>query len=416
VAFTRNVEEIKGHLTSSVSLLEQERTEDAALHAGHASDYFGPVLTPLRDVDPQLSTQLRGRLSGLEAKVRSLDLEGYETYVNEEVFPLLDQAVTAVVPEDARESQTFDVEVINALAGRIADEYAAAVPSPGTIERTGEYWDARGFLTRIEKRYTSVESGIDGAGSDGLDQLRQQIEDVAAAGAVVGTTLSFRVRTAAAVPLPIAQIADRSEAVTYVRNVEELAGHLTASATLLQAGDGSAAKLHAGHATDYVLPLLPAVRRSNPELADQLLDQLLTVDDRVSDGPDSFRQYLETEVKPQLQQVPAAAVPEQFNEGASFSISVVLALADRIEEEYTAAVTEEEVIEKYGEYWDARGFLTRIEARYDVFKSAFDSETQADIESTLGALRTELETAAPPSDVAESLATLEELLSGTVDS
>lgn len=412
VAFARNVEEIKGHLTSSVTLLERDRSEDAALHAGHATDYFGPVLTPLRDVNPQLATQLRGRLSGIEAKVRSLDVDEYETYVNEELFALLDQAVNAVVPKDTRDSPTFDVEVINALAGRIAEEYTAAVPSAGTIELTGEYWDARGFLTRIEQRYTNVESEIDGAGSDALEQLRQQIEDIAAATAVLGTTLSVRVQTAAAAPLPTAQIEDRSEAVTYVRNVEELAGHLTASATLLQAGDASAAKLHAGHATDYVLPLLPAVRRSNPDLADQLLDQLLTVDDRVSDGPESFRQYLETEVKPQLQQVPAVAVPEQFNEGATFSVSVVLELLDRIEAEYTAAVTEDEVIERYGEYWDARGFFTRIETRYDGVKSAFDSETQTNIESTLETLRTELETAAPPSDITETLAALTELLSG----
>jgi hypothetical protein len=67
------------------------------------------------------------------------------------------------------------------------------------------------------------------------------------------------------------------------------------------------------------------------------------------------------------------------------------------------------------EYWDARGFFTRIEARVDVIKSAFDSETQENLESTLGTLRTELKTAAPPSDVAESLAALKELLSNAAD-
>lgn len=147
VSFVRNVEEVRGHLASSATLLEQARREDAALHAGHGPDYFAPVLTPVRDADPELATRLRGRLSSLEEAVRSMTPTEYRDHVEGDVLPLLDQAVEAVVPEDVRWSMAFDVRVMNALAGRIAEEYTAAVPEAGTIELAGEYWDGRGFLT-----------------------------------------------------------------------------------------------------------------------------------------------------------------------------------------------------------------------------------------------------------------------------
>ena len=75
VAFGRNVEEINGHISSSKTLLQRGRQEEAADHAGHATDYFGTVLTPLRDKNPQLATQLRGRLASLESKARSLGVD-----------------------------------------------------------------------------------------------------------------------------------------------------------------------------------------------------------------------------------------------------------------------------------------------------------------------------------------------------
>lgn len=411
VTFVRNVEEVRGHLTSSVSLLENERPEDAALHAGHASDYFGPVLPEVRDVDPELATELRGHLSGLEGQVRSSDADEYEAYVTDEVFPLLESAVEAVVPSDIRDSLGFDVRVMNALAGRIAGEYTAAVPSAGTIELAGEYWDARGFLTRIEARY----DGLDGfsAGGDALDSLRTEIVDVVAASTVRGTTLAFRVATAAAVPLPSAQVEDRETAVTYRRNFEELRGHLAASIALIESGHESAAGLHAGHGGDYITALLPAVMAADAETGSDLLDLLLGVDERIADGADAYTAHINDDVLPAVAEIPSVAVPSEYTDDTGVTAAVAVALAGRLEDEYTAAVTEAEVIELYGEYWDARGFLTRIEALVGEIAPELDGETAESLNGELDTLRSDLESAAPPAAVAGTVEEITELLSET---
>ncbi|MFB6157349.1 MAG: hypothetical protein ABEJ34_05865 [Haloferacaceae archaeon] len=410
VEYVRNVEEVRGHLASSAALLGRGRREDAALHAGHPTDYFAAVLPRLRNFDPGLATRLRARLKAPARRVESMAPDAYATYLDERVRPLLDRAVEAVVPAGIRRSDAFDVRVMNALAGRIADEYAAAVPEAGTIDLVGEYWDGRGFLVRIEDRYAGVESALGGAGSDALARLRTQVEDVAAADDVIGTTLSFRVATAAAGDPPSARVEGRDDAVAYVRNLEEVRGHLASSVNLAAAGDVSAAGLHAGHGSDYVTTLLPAVRRSDPRLADRLLTRLLGVDERAAE--DGYAAYVDERVMPLLDRVPAAAVPDEFVGETSFDAAVILALAGRIEDEYAAAVTEDEVIELYGEYWDARGFLSRVEERLGRIESDLDGETAAAVSDELDVLREELETAPPPSDVAGSVAALSETAEG----
>ncbi|MFB6280649.1 MAG: hypothetical protein ABEH40_01350 [Haloferacaceae archaeon] len=407
VAYVRNVEEVRGHLASSATLLERGRREDAAVHAKHPTDYFGAILPRLRDVDPDLATRLRARLRAPGQRIGTAEASAYRTYIDEQVLPALDRAVEAVVPEGTRTATGFGVRVMNALAGRIADEYAAAVPEAGSIELVGEYWDARGFLVRIEERYADVESALGGAGGDALGQLRTGVEDVAVASEVIGTTLAFRVATAAAADLPSARVEDRAEAVTYVRNLEEVRGHLASSMALIDAGDESAAAFHAGHAADYIATLLPPVRRADPELADRLLTRLLAVDERIGDG---YREHVTGRVMPMLDRVPSVAVPDEYVGRTSFDAAVILALARRIEDEYAAAVTEDEVIELYGEYWDARGFLARIEERFERIESDLDGETAESVSGELDVLRTELETAATPADVAGSVEALEAAL------
>jgi hypothetical protein len=160
---------------------------------------------------------------------------------------------------------------------------------------------------------------------------------------------------------------------------------------------------------------LPAVRRAEPALADRLLDRLLALDDRVADGADAYTSYLDEQVLPLLDRIPGVAVPGEFTDSTAFSAAVVLALAGRLEDEYTAAVTDEEVIELYGEYWDARGFLTRIEARFEAMREALDAETREEVAEELEILRTELETAATPDDVAGSVAALERMLAAAAE-
>ncbi len=405
VEYVRNAEEVRGHLVSARTLLERGRREDAALHAGHGGDYVAAVLPPVRDEDPELATRLRARLNELPERVASDDAEAFDAFVTDEVSPLLDDAVELVVDEETRAETAFDVRVMNALAGRIAEEYDAAVADDGTIREDGEYWDGRGFLVRIEERHDDV--AVD-AGGDSLDRLRSEMEAVDPPSAVVATTRRFRVRTAAA--LPSATVEDREDALTYVRSVEEVRGHLRSSVALADVGSRDAG-LHAGHGSDYLLTLLPPVRRADPDLAGRLSDRLLAVDDRVdSAAAAEYERYVAEDVLPLLEEAVSVAVPAEYADSTAFDAAVFLALADRVVEEYDAAVTDEEVIELYGEYWDARGFLARMEARFDGMASALDDETRSAVEEELGILRQELETARPPWDVENSVAALHRML------
>jgi hypothetical protein len=413
VEYARNAEEVKGHLTSSAALLARGRTEDAALHAGHATDYFAALLTPLRDANHDLATRLRGQLKEPGERVRSMGAESYRQYLTGEVFPMVDRAVETVVSADARSTTAFDVRVSNTLAGRIAGEYSAAVDASGTIQLEGEYWDARGFLNRIEARHGSVASSLGGAGGDALGTLRSRMEAVEPPSAVRESTLRFRVATAAAADLPAAHVEDRSDALSYVRNLEEVHGHLVASAALVEAGDESAAALHAGHGGDYVTTLVPAVVRADADLGDRFLNRLLAAERRLAESPGSYGQYVSNQVAPVLEEVSAAVVPDQFRDSTAFGAAVIVALAGRLGEEYDAAVTEDEVIELYGEYWDARGFLNRIEARFGAIRGDLEAEVRDEVAEELGIIRTELETAATPADVAGSVEALEGFLSET---
>jgi len=98
VEYVRNVEEVRGHFTSAMTLLEQDRREDARLHAGHGSDYFGAVPPPVRDDDPELATRLRARIKTVVERARSTSPGAFRQYVTGEVFPLLDQAVNTSSP------------------------------------------------------------------------------------------------------------------------------------------------------------------------------------------------------------------------------------------------------------------------------------------------------------------------------
>lgn len=410
VEYVRNVEEVWGHLTSSASLLEQGRREDAALHAGHPSDYFAAILPPLRDTNPELATRVRAMLKTPAQRVRSAAANDYRRYLNEEVFPMLDRAVETVVHSDLREPASFNVRIMNALAGRIAEEYSAAVPSAGTVELAGEYWDGRGFLVRIEAWHAQTESTLEGAGSETLSELRTEMEEISAAGDVRETTLRFRMETAAAADLPSATVEGRNDALTYVRNVEEVRGHLAASTSLAAVGDEDAA-LHSGHASDYVMTILPPVQAANAELATRLFDRMVGANERLASmSPGEYEEFVTGEVMPVLDRAVSTAVPDEYAGSTSFDAAVLLALADRLADEYEAAVTDDEVIELYGEYWDARGFLIRMERRFSGFESDLDGETRSEVSEELDILRQELETVRPPWDVVGSVEALHDML------
>lgn len=416
VEYVRNVEEVRGHLTSSMELKRRERGEDAELHAGHGSDYFAAVLPPVRDADPELASRLRGRLRAVQDHVRSDDPAAYESFVTDDVFPLLEDAVTAVVPAEERDSTAFRARVLNALVGRIADEYSAAITADGDVDLMGEYWDARGFLSRVETRHAATDSDLGSTAANALDTLRSGIEAVDPPADVIPTTVRYRVGTSAAAGLESASVDGIEDAVAYARAAGEVRGHAYASRKLSEYGDGDAASLHAGHGPDYAMALLPAVQAEAPDLAATLQERMFALSDRVgSASPGEYEQFVTEELFPPLAEAESLVLPDELAGTTSFDARVTIALLGRIEEEYAKAVTDEEVIELYGEYWDARGFYHRVTRRYDAMKSDLDRETREAVEPELELLGEELRTAVPPRDVANSIEPLTDDLGRAVD-
>jgi hypothetical protein len=416
VAYVRNVEEVRGHLNSSLALKERDRQDGAALHAGHGADYFVPVLTPVRDADPELASRLRAHLRAVQDRVESDDADAFGAFLDKEVFPLLDDAVETVVPDDVRDTTAFHAQVLNALAGRLTEEYTAAVTPAGEIELSGEYWDGRGFLGRMEERHDRVADDVGDTAESALSGLRSEYEDVAPPSTIRASTIRYRVGTAAAADLESAHVDGTEAAVAYVRNAEEARGHAYASEQLLRYEDSSGVALHAGHGADYAMTLLPPVQAEDPDLAATLQDALLGLSDRANSGtPAEYASFIEDELHPTLDDAIDLVLDDDMTDSTSFQARVSIALLGRIEDEYTAAVTDDEVIELYGEYWDARGFYNRVTQLYDGFRSDLDSETRELVDPELDRLGEELRTAVPPWDVANSIYPLTEDLERAVE-
>jgi hypothetical protein len=107
------------------------------------------------------------------------------------------------------------------------------------------------------------------------------------------------------------------------------------------------------------------------------------------------------------QQAADAALADRLLDGVAAAEETVASVDTGAYEQF---VTGEEVVELYGEYWDGRGFLTRMESRFADFGPALDSQTRSAVSEALGILRTEMETTQPPSDVAGTVEALHDML------
>ncbi|GGN09911.1 twin-arginine translocation signal domain-containing protein [Halarchaeum nitratireducens] len=420
VPYQRNVEEVKGHLEASAHLLsESDGAGDAAdgataaFHAKHAGDYYKDIIPRLRDADSQLALQLRATLADVLEHCRSMDSGAYDDYVHDDVFSLLDRASAAVISEDLRGTTSFTGRVMNALARRLNEEYSVGVATDGeTITNAGEYWDAWGFAVRIQTLYDGNESAFLNATSDAVSAIRGQVEDTVSNMAVRETTLQLRASAEGALGLPSASVEGREDALDYARNVEEVKGHLLAASELKQLGDSSGTAFHARHAPDYAMTVLPPLYASDPGLAGDVLTRMTSALERGhSLGADAFDDYATGETFDLLDDAMETAVSEEFRGTTPFTASIIVALAGRIEEEYSAAVPEGEAVDLYGEYWDARGFLRRVETHYAAIESDLDAETRDAAGTAVETLRTNVDTVSTADELSGTVSDLESALS-----
>jgi hypothetical protein len=205
------------------------------------------------------------------------------------------------------------------------------------------------------------------------------------------TTVRYRVGTSAAAGLASASLEGVEDAVAYARAADEVRGHAHASRTLSEYGDADAASLHVGHGPDYAMALLPAVQAEDSDLAATLQERMFASSDRVASmSAAEYARFVTEELFPPLAEAEALVLPDELAGTTSFDAQVTIALLGRIEEEYSRAVTDEEIIELYGEYWDARGFYHQVSRRYDAMSSELAAETRALVAPELERLGEEL--------------------------
>ena len=404
VDYVRNVEEVKGHLNASLRLSEMEDTDGASLHANHPpDDYLGVILPPVEEENTELAEEIEETLNRAPDMAEESPDE-YAEYIRNDVHPVLDEAVETVVPEQDRNSPAFAAKVNIALLNRIDDEYTAAVAENGTVVLDGEYWDGRGFLNRIKARHPTIATEFDGGtGSDfgtALEELTTKYENTVAPPELKPTTLRLRVLYNSGVGTDEAVIDDKVEAVRFMRNAEEVKGHLESSVRLKKQDDTDGASLHAGHPTDYLEALGPATYTADKETYESLREAAYGAGDRVSDSsPSEYESYVRDEVFPAVDASVDAAVPDEYHTTET-QAQVAAALAERLMEEYTAAVTEEGEVELEGEYWDGRGFLVRItETHESSLGEELSEDTTEDISGALDGLRSSYEETVPPSEL-----------------
>ena len=404
VEFVRNVEEVKGHLDASLTLAREGDREGASLHANHPpDDYIGVIVPEVEEEDTELASEIESTLN--EAPEMSEgDADEYADYIQNDVHPLLNQAVEAVVSEDRLDDPVFHAQVNMGLLNRIDDEYTAAVTEDGTVELEGEYWDGRGFLSRIEARHPEIATEFDeGVSSDfqaALDELRTKYEDTVPPSELKPTTLRLRVFYEAGVGTDNAVIDDEVEAVRFMRNAEEVKGHLESSIRLKRQADSGGASLHAGHPTDYLGTLGPATYTADTETWERLSEVSYATGDRVGeDSASEYESYVRDEVFPAIDATVEAAVPTEYRTTETRA-QVAAGLTDRLMEEYTAAVTEDGTVELEGEYWDGRGFLMRITEIHETeLSDEMSDEANEELSNALDDLRSSYEETVPPSDL-----------------
>ncbi|MGB9985905.1 PGF-CTERM sorting domain-containing protein [Salarchaeum japonicum] len=172
VTFVRTVEEMKGHLTVSVSYARANDTDLAAHHANHPhEEYWRAINATLSDVNATLASDLERTLLAAPDHARDDEASAYAAWVNDTLFALLDDAERAVAGERTTDA-AFNAKVSRDLLQRAVQEYGEGVTEDGTVTEQMEYDDALGFVARADALYRAhVRATLSEHASEELDEL-----------------------------------------------------------------------------------------------------------------------------------------------------------------------------------------------------------------------------------------------------
>ncbi|MFB6081404.1 MAG: hypothetical protein ABEJ67_01150 [Halanaeroarchaeum sp.] len=177
VQFARTMEEMRAHLSVSLQYARANETADAAEHAAHpVEEYWSVVSTDIRRANESLASDLHDTLLAAPDHARNDTAQEYATFLQTELYPLMERATTAVVGET---DATFSAKVTVGLLERATAEYHEGVAPNGSVVDQEEYADASAFATRAEAVYAdSVRGTLDEHARSELDELFERLQDL----------------------------------------------------------------------------------------------------------------------------------------------------------------------------------------------------------------------------------------------
>jgi PGF-CTERM protein len=195
---------------------------------------------------------------------------------------------------------------------------------------------------------------------------------------------------------------DAAEAVSYVRTVDEIRGHLEMSVDHLQAGERDAAVGHTEEVmTEQWTVIETKLAAANETLAADLESAL--TDAHAAAENDSASEYatlIDEEVLPILDSAESATVEDERLSNATFNAKVVKGLLERAGSEYKEGVTDAGDVEEEMDYLAASAYADQAAARYEAqIKPAVSEHAAEELDEMFETLETRLNESHAPGEV-----------------
>ncbi len=184
VTYVRSVEEMRGHLLMSLVAVRDGDREGAVYQAEETLSEQWPIVgQQLRAANATLADELEASLETAVTMAEEGSTEAYTGHLQNEVFPLLQQAETAAVKESRLRNSTFNAAVVAGLLERANAEYTEGVTAEGTVEEQSDYRSAQAYSARAGTVYENeIRDSVSEHAAEELDELFELLS-----GAVAGT-------------------------------------------------------------------------------------------------------------------------------------------------------------------------------------------------------------------------------------
>jgi len=195
--------------------------------------------------------------------------------------------------------------------------------------------------------------------------------------------------------------ASADDAVSFVRTIEEMKGHLAVSARYANDGNAEMAAHHAGHPhEEYWSAVNATLSDANASLAADLEAKLLAAPDRArNDSGDAYAAYVNETLFPAFDDAERAVAGDRVDD-AAFTGKVASALLQRAVQEYGEGVAANGTIVERMEYDDAHGFALRADALYRAqIRSTLDDHARDELDELHASLADRIANSASPEDL-----------------